>query len=116
MQLQWYKSPEGEWCRLEMAELTSADEYGVFVVWRAGDGGRASAVLYVGHGALRSGIANFRRNSSLLGSSGLHVTWAKVDRRDVDGVAAYLYQQLRPLWGEVVQAVAALPVNLPLTA
>jgi hypothetical protein len=39
-----------------------------------------------------------------------------VDLRDVDGVAAYLYQQLRPLWGEVVHAAVAQPVNLPLTA
>lgn len=116
MQLQWHKSPSGEWCRLEEAELATGDEFGVFVVWRGGDAGRPSAVLYVGRGLLRSGIANVRRNSSLLGSSGLHVTWAKVDLHDVDGVAAYLYQQLRPLWGEVVRAVAAQPVNLPLSA
>jgi hypothetical protein len=35
----------------------------------------------------------------------------------VDGVAAFLYQQLRPLWGEVLRSAAApRPVNLPLTA
>ena len=47
---------------------------------------------------------------------GLRVTWAEVDLRDVDAVAAYLYLQLRPLWGEVVRAAVARPVNLPLTA
>jgi hypothetical protein len=48
---------------------------------------------------------------------GLRITWAEADPRDVDGVAAYLYQQLRPLWGEVQRSPAApRPVNLPLTA
>ena len=46
----------------------------------------------------------------------LRITWAKVDPRDVDGVAVYLYQQLRPLWGEVPRPAPARPVNLPLTA
>jgi hypothetical protein len=43
-------------------------------------------------------------------------SWARREDYDVDGVAAYLYQQLRPLWGEVLRSPAApQPVNLPLT-
>jgi hypothetical protein len=116
VQLQWYKGPSGEWCRLDEADGAAVDHYGVFVVWRAGDPGRPTVVLYVGRGLLRNGIAECRRNPALMGSMGLRVTWARVDLRDVDGVAAYLYRQLRPLWGEVVHAVPAQPVNLPLTA
>jgi hypothetical protein len=116
LQLQWYKSPSGDWCRLEDSERTDVEQYGVFVVWRAGDPGRPSAVLYVGRGSLRQQIAEFRRDPAIAGSRDLRITWAKVDPRDVDAVAAYLYQQLRPLWGEVLHAVPAQPVNLPLTA
>ena len=119
MQLQWSKCTAGEWCRLDDLDVAEIDGFGVFVVWRAGDFGRASAVLYAGRGALRQEIADCRRDPIMnnKNSDGLRITWAKVDPRDVDGVAAYLYQQLRPLWGEVLRSPAApRPVNLPLTA
>lgn len=116
MQLHWYKNRDGDWCRLEETEHASVEQYGVFIVWRSGDSGRPSAVLYVGRGSLRQEISQFRRGPAIVGSRDLRITWAKVDPRDVDGVAAYLYQQLRPLWGEVLSEVPAQPVNLPLTA
>jgi hypothetical protein len=44
------------------------------------------------------------------------VTWAKVDDLDmIDSVAAYLYQKLRPLWGEIV-LVPPQAVNSPWAA
>ena len=52
----------GEWCRLDEVEPADVDGFGVFVVWRAGDVGRASVVLYVGRGALRQAIADCRRD------------------------------------------------------
>jgi hypothetical protein len=119
LQLHWSKCAGGEWCRLDQIELAEIDGFGVFVVWRGGDFGRSSAVLYIGHGALRQEIAECRRDR-IIGNhngEGLRITWAEVDPRDADGVASYLYQQLRPLWGEVLHAPAApRPVNLPLTA
>ncbi len=115
MQLQWQKCVGGEWCLLDRLDLAAIDAYGVFVVWRAGNG-RASVVLYVGSGILRREIAYCRRNPVLGNTSDLRITWAKVDPHDADAVAAYLYQQLRPLWGEVPRPVPVLPVNLPLTA
>jgi hypothetical protein len=73
--------------------------------------------LYVGSGPLRQGISDCRRDPMMTTADGLRITWAAVDPRDVDGVAGYLYQQLRPLWGEVPRSGAApRPVNLPLTA
>ncbi len=100
---------------LDALDLARIDAHGVFVVWRPGNG-RASVVLYVGHGALRHEIAGCRRNPILGDVSDLRITWAEVDPRDVDAVAAYLYQQLRPLWGEVARPVPVVPVNLPLRA
>ena len=61
-----------------------------------------SGVLYVGRGTLRQEIVDCRRHP-VFKDSGLLVTWAKVDdTREMDSVAAYLYQRLRPIWGEVV--------------
>jgi len=115
VQLQWNKCAGGEWCLLSEVDLGNVDAYGVFVVWRPGNG-RPSAVLYVGHGTLREEISACRRDPVLGRSDGARITWAKVDPRDVDGVAVFLYQQLRPLWGEVPRPAPARPVNLPLTA
>ena len=47
---------------------------------------------------------------------GLYVTWATLSSHLLDPVAAYLYQQLRPLWGEVVPFAPQIAVNLPLSA
>ena len=119
LQLQWFKCAAGQWCRLGDVDLNDVDGFGVFVVWRGGDVGRASAVLYVGRGALKQEIAGCRRDPIMANNSGdgLRLTWAKVDPRDVDAVASYLYQQLRPLWGRVQHTPAGpRPVNLPLTA
>ena len=115
MQLQWNKCAGGAWCLLTEIDLRELDSHGVFVIWRPGED-RPSPVLYVGRGTLREEIAACRRDPVLGKSPGSRVTWATVDRRDVDGVAVYLYQQLRPLWGEVPRPAPARPVNLPLTA
>jgi hypothetical protein len=116
LQLKWHKCAGTDWCLLEQVDAAAVDDFGVFVVWRPGDSTRASAVLFVGSGSLRQEIAAARRDPVLGASEGLRITWAEVDPRDVAGVAVYLYQQLRPLWGEVPQPVAARPVNLPLQA
>ena len=116
MQLQWHKRADTEWCLLQEVDPASLESYGVFVVWRPGDKGHASVVLYVGRGVLWPEIEKCRRDPVIGSSAGLRITWAKVDPRDADGVAAYLYQQLRPLWGEMPRPVAAQPVNLPLRA
>jgi hypothetical protein len=115
--LQWSKCANGEWCLLEAVDTARIGGHGVFIVWRSGgDGSGAPAVLYVGSGDLRHEIGVRRRDPVLSATPNAYVTWATVDPRDVGGVAAYLYQQLRPLWGEVPSPVAQQPVNLPLRA
>ena len=115
LHLQWYKCA-GEWCLLDNVNPIDVDAHGVFVIWRPGVDGRAPVVLFVGRGALRREIDKCRRDPLLGNSSDLRITWATVDPRDVDGVAAFRYQQLRPLWGQVPAPGLAQPVNLPLTA
>jgi len=117
LELQWHKHAAGHWCLLDDADLKAlGTRYGVFVIWRHGNATKVSTVLYVGRGRLESEIAECRR-SPLFTSPRLRVTWAEVERpNDVDCIATYLYQQLRPMWGEILSSATPLPVNLPPTA
>ena len=117
LQLQWHRHSAGHWCLLNDVDLnTLGTRYGVFIIWRNGGAAMVSAVLYVGRGRLKSELAECRR-SPLFTAARLRVTWADVtDPNDLEGVATYLYQQLRPIWGEIASATHPLPVNLPLTA
>ena len=115
MHLEWFKGAGGEWPAFDAAD-PHQHEHGVFVIWRNGDVSRVSSVLYVGRGQIRQEIARCRRDPVFRDSRNLHVTWAKVaDIETIDSVAAYLYQRLRPLWGEIV-LVPPLAVNPPWAA
>jgi hypothetical protein len=120
VQLQWQKGPAGQACVLDQLDLGSVGEadgsHGVFVIWRSGVSTKSSVVLYVGRGILRKELSDCRRDPLIRGELGLLVTWASVDLASVDAVAAYLCEQLRPVWGEMLPAAQPLPVNLPLTA
>ena len=116
VRLQWFKTAAGNWPAFDDVDPHQLDQYGVFVIWRNGSPARVSAVLYVGRGAIGTELARCRRDSVFRDSRDLYVTWAKVDDLDtIDSVAAYLYQKLRPLWGEIV-LVPPLPVNSPWAA
>jgi hypothetical protein len=106
----------GDWPAFEYVDAQQLDHYGVFVIWRNGSAGKVSAVLYVGHGLLRQELARCQRDAMFRDSRNLHVTWARVDDLEmIEGVAAYLYQKLRPLWGEIV-LVPPQAVNPPWAA
>jgi hypothetical protein len=117
VQLRWHKSVTDEWSLLDELDLAQVDYSGVFVVWRNGGEARPSAVLYVGRGALRYEIDKCRRNRFFGSSADLRITWARVDdARELEAIAAYLYQQLRPVWGEVVTSTRRLATNTPWAA
>ena len=116
VQLEWFKGAGDKWPEFAAVDPNRLDEYGVFVIWRNGSAANVSAVLYVGRGAIRREIARCQRDPVFRASRDLYVTWAKVDDLDtIDSVAAYLYQKLRPLWGEIV-LVPPLAVNPPWAA
>jgi hypothetical protein len=116
LQLQWQKGSSDEWCVLDQLDLESFERtgvpHGVFVIWRSGTK-QVAVVLYVGRGSLRRELADCRRDPLFRGEPGLRVTWAGVEPDEVDGVAAFLCEQLRPVWGELAPAVPPMPVNLP---
>jgi hypothetical protein len=116
VQLEWFKGPDGRWPAFEAVDPDQLDRHGVFVIWRNGTAARVSTVLYVGRGLIRQEFARCQRDPVFRESRNLHVTWAKVDDfESIDSVAAYLYQKLRPLWGEVV-LVPPMAVNPPWAA
>ena len=117
MELQWHKRSGGDWCLLDDVDLNAlANHYGVFIIWRNGGAAKISTVLYVGRGTLTSKIEGCR-HSPLFTTPRLRVTWADVEHPgDIDEIATYLYQQLRPMWGEIMSSATPQPVNLPLTA
>jgi hypothetical protein len=114
--LDWYKRVDGSWCPFDDVEPALLGGHGVFVIWKNGSQARISAVLYVGRGSLRDEFARCRRDLLFHNGHGLYVTWSAVSSHLLDPVAAYLYRQLRPLWGEVVPFASPLAVNLPLGA
>jgi hypothetical protein len=112
MQLSWFKSA-GDWCLLDAVDSIPATDSGVFVIWQNGDLAHATAVIYVGKGPLAQEITRCRCDP-LFHSPDLRITWAAVhDVRLIDGIAAYLYQRLRPMWGEVMTWSEPIAVNLP---
>jgi hypothetical protein len=116
VQLLWSKRLDGGWYRFNDVALSQLDPQGVFVIWLNGSGVKVSAVLYVGRGDLKNEFMRCRRDP-LFRTTGLYVTWARVnDTQMLDSVAAYLYHQLSPMWGEAVSSPQAVPVNLPITA
>jgi hypothetical protein len=116
MQLQWSKAADGTWWQFEHVHPKALNSYGVFVCWHNGSGVQVSAVLYVGRGLLRDEFAKCLRDP-LFRSERVYVTWATVrDASMLDAIAAYLYRELRPIWGEVPPIVPPVPVNLPMWA
>ena len=113
--LDWYKRVDGNWWPFNDVEPGLLGGYGVFVIWKDGGAATVSAVLYVGRGSLRDEFARCRRDP-LFHGEGLYVTWSTLSSQFLDPVAAYLYQQLRPLWGEVMPFVPPMAVNVPLSA
>jgi hypothetical protein len=115
VQLEWFKGAGGQWPAFAFVDPHQL-EHGVFVIWRNGNTARVSTVLYVGRGPIKQEIARCQRDPIFRDSRDLYVTWAKVEDLDtIDSVAAYLYQRLRPLWGEIVLA-PPLAVNPPWAA
>ena len=115
MQLQWSKASGGNWPAFDEVDPEQLDQHGVFVIWRNGSAARVSAVLYVGRGSMRQELSRCKRDPVFRDARDLYVTWAKVNFETLDSVAAYLYQKLRPLWGEIV-LVPPLAVNTPWAA
>lgn len=113
IELQWCKSSTGAWLPLDRVRLDGETDFGVYIIWHAGN---PSRVVRVGQGDIASRLTAHRGDSSItsyaqLGT--LFVTWAVVSPRIVDGVERYLAEHWRPLVGARFPDVFPIAVNSP---
>jgi hypothetical protein len=114
--VQWVKSVGGDYLDLLRLDLSSSyfsePKFGVFVIWYAGPS--KSAVIRVGQGDIRDSLSARRVDPQVtqFSSQGqLKVSWIVVDKKDFDGVEAYLYDYYKPLVGERKVGIESIPVT-----
>jgi hypothetical protein len=113
IEVHWYKSKAGTWLMLDRVDLANETDFGVYIIWHAGQPPR---VVRVGQGDIASRLSS-HRNDARVASYGrnatLYVTWAVVSPRLVDGVERYLAEYWKPLVGDRFPYAAPIAVNSP---
>lgn len=113
MQAQWVKNTNGDWCHLEVVDLSNVTAIGVYVIWHEGS---PSRTVRVGQGVIKDRLTAHRADPDILAFrkyGKLRVTWAAVPAADLDGVERYLANCYRPLVAERFPDAAPVQVNLP---
>jgi hypothetical protein len=116
LQLYWCKSRAGSWLPLATVDLTRETDFGVYVIWHAG---QPSRVVRVGQGDIASRLTAHRKDALIMRYSAhgdLYVTWAVVSPKLVDGVERYLAERWKPLVGDRFPLAVPLAVNSPFAA
>ena len=114
MQVNWIKHNSG-WYRLDELDLNSSHfnhMIGVYVICYGGNNPRA---VRVGQGLIRHRLQAHRLDSQVQAYNhfSLYAAWARVPEDSLNGVEAFLAQQLNPLVGQRFPDVPIIPVNLP---
>lgn len=115
MTAHWSKCEGNVWCKLNGVDLSSShfnQMTGVYVIWH---GGNNSRTVRVGQGSIKDRIEAHRTDPEVQAYNhlGLYVTWARIPANSLNGVEAFLAQQLNPLVGQRFPDVPIIPVNLP---
>ena len=112
IQLKWIKCTSDKWCPFTTLNLKNEhfDKLnGVYVIWSFEDG-----VIRVGQGQIRERITDHREDSKINNFEILYVTWAEVDKDNMDGVEKFLADSYKPIVGERFPDSTPTPVNLPI--
>lgn len=112
LQVSWVKCGTGNWCPLEIVDLSGVTAHGVYVIWHSGDPART---VYIGQGDIAARLKVHRADARItaydkLGT--LLVTWASVPAGQRDGVERYLADYYRPLVGDAHPYAVPIPVNV----
>jgi type IV pilus assembly protein PilB len=115
LRLDWSTSQDGSWCDLFALDADAADFKGiegVYVLWH---GGGEPGMVRVGQGELKERLRFLRQDPGVLKfkEHGLFLTWARVERKQRDGVERFLNERLRPALKAPVPKTAPISVNLP---
>ena len=115
MNVGWNKCQGNVWCKLNEVDLSHNhfdNMRGVYVIWYNLHNPEA---VRVGQGFIRDRLQAHRHDQDVqyYAHLGLYVTWARVPENSLNGVEAYLAQNLNPLVGEQFPNVPLISVNLP---
>ena len=115
MIVHWNKCEGNVWCKLNEVDLSNSHfncMTGVYVICHGGNNPRT---VRVGQGFIKDRIAAHRADPEVqvYNHLGLYVTWARIPANFLNGVEAFLAQQLNPLVGQRFPNVPIIPVNLP---
>jgi len=113
IELHWYKSTLGTWLEFLRVNLADETDFGVYIIWHAGN---PSRVVRVGQGDIATRLSAHRNDPEILSYNQhgtLCVTWAVVSPRLVDGVERHLAERWKPLVGDRFPNVAPIEVNSP---
>lgn len=114
MNIIWCKCMLQSMCRLNLINLNS--EYfdsltGVYIIW---NGNNISSTVSVGQGNLRDELVERKIDKKvLIYGPDLFVTWAVVPEKSLEGVEAFLYNQLKPIVHNNITCKDLIHVNLP---
>jgi len=110
----WKKcGQDNHWCNLQLLDLSSIDEVGVYIIWHEGN---PSRVVRIGQGVISERLREHRGNPEITKYAAygtLRVTWASVPHQYRDGVEKYLSDKFRPLVGESFPNAYPIAVNSP---
>ncbi len=106
----WVTCTDNVWCTLSKVNLSNVTQVGVYVIWQRDKDG---AVVKVGQGNIKDRLTAHRNDSSITKYGELSVTWAVVDRQDLDGVERYLGNRYSPIVAQRFPDVPPIAVNLP---
>ena len=118
LSLEWAKTADGDWFKLDDAPLQHIHSWGVYVIWAAHvNARRPGQVLKIGSGniGVRLAIERLDPELRLVAPISLFVTWAVVeDHHRHLPIVRYLNQHLRPFFQQFpVPLAETLEVNLP---
>ncbi len=114
MIIDWCKCILQSRCRLNLINLDN--EYfdnliGVYVIWSGND---ISNIISVGQGIIRDKIVEMRIDKTVRESGpDLFVTWAEVPNVSLEGVEAFLCNELNPKVQNTIKSIELINVNLP---
>lgn len=114
MKINWCKCILQSNCRLNLLKLNNEhfdNLTGVYVIWSGYD---MINVVYVGKGIIRDELINKKIDKKILVfGPDLFVTWAAVPRVSLDGVEAFLSNELNPMVHQDITCSKFINVNLP---
>lgn len=102
---------DGAWCGFLTLDIDDAffdNKEGVYIIWK-----RRGPIFKIGRGNIKNGITECRRHSDFAAASDLMVTWVVLPGDQINGVANYLEQRLKPQLKSDTTTDAPIEVNLP---